>query len=45
LRPRRLLLLVDTLRADRLGIYGADRNASPALDRFAGRGLVFDVAL
>src|SRR5262249_15611584 len=43
--PNVLLLLVDTLRADRLGIYGADRNASPALDRFAARGLVFDVAV
>src|SRR5262249_39196301 len=35
----------DTLRADGLGIYGAGPEASPELDRFAARGLVFDVAL
>jgi arylsulfatase A-like enzyme len=43
--PNVLLLLVDTLRADRLGIYGANPSPSPALDRFAARGLVFDVAV
>lgn len=43
--PNVLLLLVDTLRADRLGIYGADPSATPALDRFASGGLVFDVAV
>jgi arylsulfatase A-like enzyme len=43
--PNVVLLLVDTLRADHLGIYGAEPSASPALDRFASRGLVFDVAV
>ncbi len=43
--PNVLVLLVDTLRADRLGIYGANPSPSPALDRFAARGLVFDVAV
>src|SRR5262249_6040508 len=43
--PNVLLLLVDTLRADELGIYGANPSPSPALDRFAARGLVFDVAV
>src|SRR5262245_52753785 len=38
-----ILMLVDTLRADRLGIYGASPSPSPALDAFAARGLVFDV--
>src|SRR5262249_22976267 len=32
--PNVLLLLVDTLRADRLGIYGANPSPSPALDQF-----------
>jgi arylsulfatase A-like enzyme len=43
--PNVLLVLVDTLRADRLGIYGAGSGTSAALDRFAARGLVFDVAV
>jgi arylsulfatase A-like enzyme len=43
--PNVLLLLVDTLRADQLGIYGASPSPSPALDAFAARGLVFDVAV
>lgn len=41
--PNILILLVDTLRADRLGVYGAAPSPSPALDAFAARGLVFDV--
>jgi arylsulfatase A-like enzyme len=40
--PNVLVLLVDTLRADHLGVYGADPSPSPTLDRFAGRGLVFE---
>src|SRR5262249_37596933 len=36
------VLLVDTLRAASLGIYGAGPSPSPTLDRLAGRGLVFD---
>src|SRR4029453_5659210 len=43
--PNVLVVLADTLRADGLGIYGAGPEASPELDRFAARGLVFDVAL
>lgn len=43
--PNVLLLLVDTMRADRLGIYGATPSPTPSLDRFAARGLVFDVAV
>ena len=43
--PNVLLLLVDTLRADHVGTYGADPSSTPALDRFAKRGLVFDVAV
>src|SRR5262249_59942129 len=43
--PSVLLLLVDTLRADQLGVYGARPSPSPALDAFAARGVVFDVAV
>jgi arylsulfatase A-like enzyme len=40
-RPNVLVLLVDTLRADRLGCYGATPTNSPALDRLAGEGTLF----
>jgi arylsulfatase A-like enzyme len=40
-----VLLTIDTLRADRLGIYGYGRRAtSPALDAQLGAGVVFDRA-
>ncbi|GMU63853.1 MAG: hypothetical protein AMXMBFR36_01270 [Acidobacteriota bacterium] len=40
--PNVLVVLVDTLRADRLSLYGYARETSPALDRFAReRGVVF----
>ena len=34
-RPHVILLDIDTLRADRLGIYGHHRDTSPAIDRWA----------
>ena len=34
-RPHVVLVDIDTLRADRLGCYGADRNTSPRLDAWA----------
>jgi arylsulfatase A-like enzyme len=40
--PSVLVLLVDTLRADALGAYGAVPSPSPALDALAARGLVFE---
>jgi len=43
-RPNVLLVTIDTLRADRLGCYGAERPTSPNLDRLAAGGLVFDRA-
>ena len=43
--PNVLLLLVDTLRADRLGCYGARPSPSPTLDRLAGEGLFFPDAV
>jgi arylsulfatase A-like enzyme len=40
--PRNVLLIViDTLRADRLGVYGNRRGLSPFLDELAARGVVF----
>ncbi len=40
--PNVLLLLVDTLRADALGTYGATPSPSPNLDRLAAGGLTFE---
>jgi arylsulfatase A-like enzyme len=40
--PNVVILLVDTLRADRLGCYGAVPSPSPNLDRLAARALVFE---
>src|SRR5206468_2445068 len=37
--------LVDTLRADQLGCYGAAPSPSPSLDRLARQGLVFESAI
>ena len=39
--PNVLLVLVDTLRADVLGCYGADPSPSPVLDGFAREGMRF----
>lgn len=38
-RPNILLIVVDTLRADRLGVYGYGHPTSPSLDSLAGRGV------
>lgn len=40
-----LVILVDTLRQDHLGIYGYSRNTSPNIDRIAQQGIVFEDAL
>lgn len=39
-----LMILVDTLRADRLGSYGNRRGLSPFLDELAAKGVVFSNA-
>jgi choline-sulfatase len=36
-----LFVLVDTLRADHLGVYGYERDTSPNLDRLAATGMRF----
>ncbi|MSR48036.1 MAG: hypothetical protein EXS13_13420 [Planctomycetes bacterium] len=43
-RPHVIVVLIDTLRADRLGCYGYDRPTSPELDALAARGVVFENA-
>ena len=39
-----LLIVVDTLRADRLGCYGAERETSPGMDDLARRSVRFESA-
>ena len=44
--PRNLVLIsLDTLRADHLGVYGYERETSPQLDRWAERAFVFENAV
>ncbi len=42
--PHVVVYLVDTLRADRLGLYGYDRPTSPRLDALASDAVVFERA-
>lgn len=42
--PNLLLIVVDTLRRDALGVYGAERDTSPALDAFAAGAVRFERA-
>ena len=44
-RPPILLWVVDTLRVDRLGLYGHDRPVSPNFDLSAASSVVFDRAV
>jgi arylsulfatase len=45
-RPNVLLVLVDALRADRIGAYGfSDRPTTPNLDRYAASAVVFERAI
>lgn len=37
-----LWLVIDTLRADRLGCYGYFRDTSPTIDRLAAQGVLFE---
>ena len=43
--PNVLLITVDTLRADHLGAYGFKLATSPAIDRLAAQGVVFERAI
>jgi len=40
--PNIVFVLVDALRADRLGVYGGVRQLTPAIDAFAAEGLLFE---
>lgn len=39
--PNIILLSIDTLRADRLGLYGSSRSVSPVMDKLSRQGHVF----
>lgn len=43
--PNVILLILDTVRADRLSVYGYQRATTPALSALAGRGILFERAL
>ena len=43
--PNVLLLILDTVRAQSLGLYGNERPTSPNLDRLARRGATFALSL
>jgi len=40
-RPHVVLIIIDTLRADRLGCYGCSRTISPEIDALSRRGVRF----
>lgn len=44
-RPNVVLIIIDTLRADFLACYGCEIEASPEIDKIAGRGVLFERAL
>ena len=40
-RPNIIMIAMDTLRADRLGCYGYDRNITPNIDAFAKESMLY----
>jgi arylsulfatase A-like enzyme len=44
-RPNVVLITIDTTRADALGVYGQPQPTTPAIDRIASRGVVFEHAI
>ena len=44
-RPDVLVYVVDTMRADHLGLYGYPRDVSPEIDQFGDGAIVFDHAI
>ncbi len=44
-RPNILLVTIDTLRPDRVGVYGARSPATPVMDRLAAGGCLFEDAV
>ncbi len=45
MKPNILLIILDTLRRDRLSIYGHTRETSPAFDEFAQHSTLFERAI
>ena len=45
MKPNILLIILDTLRRDRLSIYGHTRETSPALDEFTRHATLFERAI
>jgi arylsulfatase A-like enzyme len=43
-RENVILIVLDTVRADRMGVYGHDRDTTPNLARLASRGVRFEQA-
>ncbi|MGB2691461.1 MAG: sulfatase [Thermodesulfobacteriota bacterium] len=43
--PNIVLITIDTLRADHLGVYGHERNTSPSIDKLAEKGVLFENAI
>ncbi|MBI2435697.1 MAG: sulfatase-like hydrolase/transferase [Candidatus Hydrogenedentes bacterium] len=43
--PNVLIILIDALRADHLGLYGYSRNTSPFIDHLGAEGVVFEQAV
>ncbi len=43
--PNVVLIMLDTLRADKLGCYGFEQKTSPGLDKYAKRGVLFENVL
>ncbi|MCA1779354.1 MAG: sulfatase [Xanthomonadaceae bacterium] len=44
-RPHIILITIDTLRADRVGVYGNNAGLTPNINRLAESGTVFDHAI
>ena len=44
-RPNLLLIVIDTLRSDRLSSYGYTRPTSPEMDRLAAEGVLYEQAI
>ncbi len=44
-RPNLIVIVLDALRADHLGLHGYERDTSPALDAFARDAVVFEQAI
>ncbi len=43
-KPNVIMLIIDTLRADRLGCYGYNKDTTPSIDSIAKRGVLFEQA-